>query len=514
MKSKRNKISNLLKLGILLFGISLLLYNCQKEELSGGVNNNPIKTVSLKEAKNHFLNFQENQPKAKGSNPLIITPKWETLSQKSLFYTDALLTKVDITINREGNFTTKILYIEVNGEMKNVIYTLYADELNADGTLKIARVYLNELNGDYIDGYGFRNGLMTARFVYKKKINTASSKNSKTIIKQLQSKMFAYEYPTTFWANDDNNEGPGDAGGGCTGTCLDEVELPYRYTYNHTQLTTDGIWGPNGSPVNEYVENEDSTNDHTGGGGIDISTLEDVVTAIVIDPVKTCNKGYELVNGECVAKCVEGEIRVNEDCVIDTETPCTEEGFVRNDKGICVQEKKPCVGDPVRNIQIVSSGKSGRTGGTFGCTRTDPTTSCGGIKGKKNHNGLDIKATINTSTFSMYDGTVSSVRDTFSPGQYKKKSYGNYIQVTTVVDGKTVFIKYNHLNKVHVKKGDKIKAGDIIGLNGNTGNAADKKVTPHIHLQIFDVNWEGVDPKTYLNTKFDNNQNPIPNIKC
>jgi hypothetical protein len=33
MKMKKNKLANLLKLGILLFGISFLLYSCEKDEL-------------------------------------------------------------------------------------------------------------------------------------------------------------------------------------------------------------------------------------------------------------------------------------------------------------------------------------------------------------------------------------------------------------------------------------------------------------------------------------------------
>ena len=173
--------------------------------------------------------------------------------------------------------------------------------------------------------------------------------------------------------------------------------------------------------------------------------------------------------------------------------------------------KKPCKGDPVPNPEIVSPGRSGKRGGTFGCTRNNWKKICDGVKGKKKHNGIDIKAPVNTLTFAMYDGIVSNIRDTFNPGEYRDNSYGNYIILKVVINGVITFIKYNHLNKVHVKEGDTIKAGDIIGLNGNTGNAADPDVTPHIHLQVFDANWKSINPKNYLKTKFDNQFNPIKN---
>lgn len=79
----------------------------------------------------------------------------------------------------------------------------------------------------------------------------------------------------------------------------------------------------------------------------------------------------------------------------------------------------------------------------------------------------------------------------------------------SIINGKTYFIKYNHLNKVQVKKGDSVNVGDVIGYSGNTGNAAQKAIIPHIHFQVFDSKWNLLDPFDYINTKFDSNFNPI-----
>jgi len=180
--------------------------------------------------------------------------------------------------------------------------------------------------------------------------------------------------------------------------------------------------------------------------------------------------------------------------------------------GVNLGSKPPCPGDPVPNPQIASSGSSGKKGGTFGCTRVDPASSCGGVKGGKNHNGLDIKSNVNEKAFAMYGGTISSIRDTFSPGEYKEDSYGNFIVITTVINGITYNIKYNHLNSVSVIKGQTIKGGDVIGLSGKTGNAGNLNVTPHIHIQVYNSDWtKSLNPEDFLFTKFDSNYNPIPN---
>lgn len=57
-----------------------------------------------------------------------------------------------------------------------------------------------------------------------------------------------------------------------------------------------------------------------------------------------------------------------------------------------------------------------------------------------------------------------------------------------------------------------VKVGDVIGLNGNTGNAGKKSVIPHIHMQVFNSNWtKKLDPEEFIKTKFDSNFKSIKN---
>ncbi len=184
-----------------------------------------------------------------------------------------------------------------------------------------------------------------------------------------------------------------------------------------------------------------------------------------------------------------------------------------NGKGNGKSNSKPCPGDPMKNLEIVSSGTSGKKGGTFGCTRKNAKEICGGVKGLKGHEGLDLKAAPNSKVFSMYDGKVVNLRDSFAAGKYKFNSKGNFVLVRYQVNGETIYVQYNHLNKVSVTKGQLVKAGDIIGLSGTTGNVPED-VTPHVHIEVYNSVWKMVNPADYLTTKFDANYKAIPNSNC
>ena len=103
----------------------------------------------------------------------------------------------------------------------------------------------------------------------------------------------------------------------------------------------------------------------------------------------------------------------------------------------------------------------GRTSGNFGGQRI--------INGKKKspHQGMDLAAPEGSPVFASADGTV-----TLSGGEYF------YIGNVVVIDhGQNLSTIYAHLKSSTVKKGDKVKKGDIIGHIGKTGRATG----PHLH---------------------------------
>lgn len=331
------KMKNYVKTGILLIGIALLQLNCQtdSEEIieQNKIANTPnLKTVSVDAAKEYFETFKLNQPQAKGTNDLIVTPDWNTLKQKELYYSEALLTNVNVSINRTGDFSTELLYIEVEGELKVVIYTLYKDKLDAKGNILDARIFLTEIDGKYIDGYRIENTKIATRFVFQK-IEIEDNNN--------QSKMA--KVPTSFWGENNNNYytglEPGSAGGG--GESDDRIVLNEVLVVGYLKKTYVAPGDPYASneeffnPIDELadVANGSQENVDVLGTGISSEEIKDAVTGLVIDPVVKCNEpGFILISGECV---------------VDTESPCDKPGFVRDENGICGPAPDLIIIDPI-----------------------------------------------------------------------------------------------------------------------------------------------------------------------
>ena len=101
---------------------------------------------------------------------------------------------------------------------------------------------------------------------------------------------------------------------------------------------------------------------------------------------------------------------------------------------------------------------------------------------KSTHTGLDISAVTGTDIKVVADGTVISAGYSGSYGYLVKVDHGNGVETW-----------YAHTSKMYVKKGDTVKAGNVIAAVGSTGNSTG----PHLHLEIR-VNGETVDPQDYL----------------
>jgi hypothetical protein len=89
----------------------------------------------------------------------------------------------------------------------------------------------------------------------------------------------------------------------------------------------------------------------------------------------------------------------------------------------------------------------------------------------KIHSGLDLISTSGDKEVkSIADGTVRGVF--FDP-----KGYGNYVSVQLANNIRAL---YCHLEKALVNVGDKVKEGDVIGIEGMTGNSTGV----HLHLEL------------------------------
>lgn len=92
------------------------------------------------------------------------------------------------------------------------------------------------------------------------------------------------------------------------------------------------------------------------------------------------------------------------------------------------------------------------------------------------HYGMDFRAAVGTSVKAMSAGVVEGTGDT--DVACKGASFGKW-----------VFIKYDnglsstygHLSVITAKEGQRVKAGDVVALSGNTGSSTG----PHLHVAVY-----------------------------
>lgn len=97
------------------------------------------------------------------------------------------------------------------------------------------------------------------------------------------------------------------------------------------------------------------------------------------------------------------------------------------------------------------------------------------------HTGLDIANVKGTNIVSSIDGTVTKVEE--------NEYYGKFVEV----EKNGVITKYAHMSEQLVKKGQVVKAGELIGKMGMTGPATGN----HVHLEI-KINGRVVDPEIFV----------------
>ncbi len=96
-------------------------------------------------------------------------------------------------------------------------------------------------------------------------------------------------------------------------------------------------------------------------------------------------------------------------------------------------------------------------------------TSNFGPRRRRQHKGLDVKVYIGDTIRSAFDGKVRVVK-------YDRRGYGRYVIVRHYNGLETV---YAHLSKQLVEENMEIRAGEAIGLGGNTGRSSGS----HLHFE-------------------------------
>lgn len=122
--------------------------------------------------------------------------------------------------------------------------------------------------------------------------------------------------------------------------------------------------------------------------------------------------------------------------------------------------------NPDSNVVLpLVNGKRGK----FVCPLTDfHISSRFGPRRRRFHYGIDLAMPTGTPVYSAFDGTIRVAK--------RNKSYGNLVVIR---HDNNIETYYAHLSRIDVRPGQHVKAGDQIGLVGNTG----RSFGSHLHFE-------------------------------
>ncbi len=110
--------------------------------------------------------------------------------------------------------------------------------------------------------------------------------------------------------------------------------------------------------------------------------------------------------------------------------------------------------------------------------------------GGRKHEGIDILAPKHSPAVASANGIITRVSENALGGKV----------IFLKPDNATYSLYYAHLDSQIAKEGQHVKAGDILGLTGNTGNA--KFTVSHLHFGIYTNNNVAVDPLYFVKSDF------------
>jgi hypothetical protein len=506
MRKRKNKLIKPLKFGILFFGISFFLWNCEKEYA--------LQNDSLENASDSKINREKiNLNKLTKVNNVLKTIKTKKTKEKTtnsdiIFFEDVIklqdsLNTVNYTIKFKLNNTPKgVFYNLILGQDKDENFkTPYVIKYLCDQS-NIELLYQNNFDWRYFKG----------KIEYHKYTDYFSLGYFSKTLSDCPQDVDSNGNPIPC----DSQEVVGGNGGDVIDNDnIDNVENP----------------DDNGAIEDAYTDSLDSNSQGAGGGGefntqcsfqlyvlgcggSNSNTLhlhsecghQGAATSQYYN-ILTCYSGFKKTATDCP------DCELNPDGAIELSILdlCPTGKVLNKITGECVE--KPCQGDPLQNPEIAPQTNSGIQGGLHDtCARRNDAYTCKGIRGRKWHNGVDIKNSYGTPIFAVYDGhaTIHEQRDKITG---KLKGAGFYVAIKSNVNGKTVRLVFFHLQEDNRIIG-KIKAGDIIGYQGDSGNLkngiSQGYTESHVHIKAQE-NGLNVNPLNHFKTKIDHNTGQVTN---
>jgi RNA polymerase sigma-54 factor len=198
-----------------------------------------------------------------------------------------------------------------------------------------------------------------------------------------------------------------------------------------------------------------------------------VTTKVTTDKADTPEEKARKAESRKAVKAIKENNKVGITDAADPLVPLWYEAFPQNRVNPLGRTKTDLLPDEI-NIHLVSDTAE------FCFPVKNEKTSNYGWRWERGHHGVDIRLNIGEPVHCAFSGVVRVAT--------RMGGYGNCIVVRHPNGLETL---YGHLSKINVRPHDSVRAGQVIGLGGNTGNSTG----PHLHFecrfmyQTFDPEW-------------------------
>jgi murein DD-endopeptidase MepM/ murein hydrolase activator NlpD len=125
------------------------------------------------------------------------------------------------------------------------------------------------------------------------------------------------------------------------------------------------------------------------------------------------------------------------------------------------------------------------------------------------HDGIDVYARPGTPVVAPFAGEVVEPSDRWQPWQAER--YGVTVAIVSQEPQSAGYVALlTHLETAFVEPGEVVRRGEVIGLNGNSGNAEDSRAHLHFELRApFPLEWREADEVRLVDAF-----NPYPSLRA
>jgi len=157
----------------LLFSICIILIGCEKDEMQKLKLENEIENINTV-SKEKAINYLKKKSSITNKQSEALEIFYEEFRYDSILNSNELMAVIPVETEYE-NVNSSLLLLELNGEIKEVLYHLVAVKETEAASGFTGRIVISDLNMEFISGFQVKNGKLIAKLFIAENENKNSN---------------------------------------------------------------------------------------------------------------------------------------------------------------------------------------------------------------------------------------------------------------------------------------------------------------------------------------------------